>query len=121
MPLNYDFGKTEFFKTEGTLANSEPAADGLYYNRPEVEYVIWAAVFVGIPTITEKNVETFIARCELWDKVHDPFVRRFSFVTEEWVSAFDADFIRRCVGFHANVTPKTKTQFIANLTRGMNL
>lgn len=119
MALNFNFGDTEYFKTEGSICNAEPAADGMYYHVAEIEYVIWASVFVGIGHITEANVDKFIARCRIWDAVHDPFVKKH--VDGEWVSAFDEAIIRRCIGYRANVTPKTKAQFIANLTRGMGL
>lgn len=120
MALNFNFGDTEYFKTEGSICNAEPASDGMYYHVAEIEYVIWASMFVGIGHITEANVDKFIARCIIWEKVHGAFVSRVG-EDGKTESAFDADVIRRCIGYRANVSPLTKAQFIANLTRHMGL
>lgn len=115
MSLNFTFAGTEYLaqlEAEGKtlwLETEHRDGGGGSYLRPEADYVVWASALVGIGTITTKNVETFVDRCLVYEKLHGPIVKRHN--GSEWVSAFDADVIRRCVGFGSNVSPRTKADF----------
>lgn len=62
----YDFAN-ENNSTYAAYADGKPTGEIKHYTNWEVlETIIWRCMAVGIGTITDKNVETFILRSELW-------------------------------------------------------
>jgi hypothetical protein len=119
MALNFNFSNTAWYKTNGTIFHHEEDQYGQHHVLPQLDYIVWAAMFIGMPSITEKNVDVFIDRCRLMDKIAGPIVT--CVVDGKRVSAFNADVIRQCIGFRSNASTKTKTEFVKNLLKEYRL
>lgn len=108
MPLNFSFAKTEYFKREGSIWWNEGN-----YLKPELNSILWNSVLVGVPSLTEKNVDKFINRVRLWEKMHGPTVTD----PEGDDTAFDEVVAYECVGFVCNSAIYSKAKFLELLLK----
>lgn len=108
MGLSYDFTATGI------------PADDLYDDddlRGEFKSLVFLGMAIGLPGITQANVDKFIGRATLYEKIHGPLVYNVA----DRTSCFDPHVARRCIGLTLNVAPESRATFLANITRGFNL
>lgn len=90
---------------------------------PVTNALIWATIAVDLGGITEKNAAEFYARLRFTERLDGPFLIRAevdgkrpegeaAFITEEEVRAH--------VGLSANVTDKSRTQWLKRFTNDLD-
>lgn len=112
MSLNWDVTEIEGFKDliyEKVSENSKELRV-----RRLAESLIFATLFTGINSITEKNVQEFFLRIYMWEKCFGAL----RFVDGE-PKFFDLGEIVPFTGLRTNATPLTKAQFKNNLARSL--
>jgi len=98
MSLNWDATKVENFEEKFyEKCGDEQRVKG------SAEAMIFSTMFLGINTITEKNVEDFFVRMNMWERTFGN-LRTHS-------EKFSLEEIREYIGLHTNASPMTKTQF----------
>jgi len=116
MSLNWDVTNVKGFKE---LAYEDVGvvyedAGGEVRVRRAAESLIFATMFTGINTITEKNVEEFFLRIYMWEKSFGAL--RFSNGEPKF---FTLKEIVPFIGLKTNASPLTKAQFKNNLARSL--
>ena len=76
-----------------------------------VECVIWATMFVGLPTITDANAEEFAVRLAQWEHGLGCLSTRGTPITP--------DEVRRCIGLTTNASSHTRAKFHKQLAEAM--
>lgn len=101
MALNWNIKKCKNYKE---LTNNE--------NVNDTDAIIWGTMFVGIPTITEKNYKEFYARYHLMELIGDTFrnTRTDDGKLEPYYLTIEA--VKRRIGLSTNASKMTRAQFI---------
>jgi hypothetical protein len=117
MPLNFSFNNTPYIADGGHVWEDARRPEAGQELIAPAQAVVWYCYAVGINRLTADNIDRFLERCAVWDKVNGEVI---SIIDEDgkWRSAIDPSFVRQCVGFSTNVTPLTATQFTKKLLTG---
>ena len=110
----------------------EQRAAGTEFLHPATDQLIWAAMAIGMPNITEKNYLEFFARVKIyealmgkmswhnegsasfWTEMDKDFGWEWS-EGESWLSKVEV--IHANIGLYTNVSRETRAQFIARITK----
>lgn len=76
-------------------------------NRTLTDTLIWATMFVGIPTITENNAKEFYARLRLMELLNGTFVSQ-----KGKAYYLTLEDVERRVGLTTNAISLTRAQFL---------
>lgn len=109
MSLDFDFSKVQPRSLWET-------ADGTEWTW-EAQALPWAAMAIGIGSITEKNVEEFALRLRLWEKVVGAFRVRHDDAGRTEVP-FTLAELRPFIGFRTNVSTESRATFLRKLAEG---
>jgi hypothetical protein len=85
---------------------------------PVTEGIIWLTMACDIGWgVTEENVEEFIARADLWQKVCDPMLYGLNEAGDMAPRAITADEIRAHIGLRTNVSYGSRAKFLEKVWR----
>lgn len=105
MALHYDYTKCT------------PPKDS---ERPILDALIWATLFVGMNEITPKNAVRFYKRASFWEKVVNPYLQTVNDDGTTSPRPLTQDDVNRWIGLSTNATNKTDSQFLAGFKRDIN-
>lgn len=111
MALHWNVSKVDAADNEFGLINKDE--DGRGELHPVTHSMIWATMTVGIGAITEKTVEEFAARLDLWQRVNGALMRAQDEATGEWSDRpITRDEVRAHIGLECNVGWETRTKWL---------
>ena len=112
MALSYDFTNIKDYKQTVWIPTDEKDDDGepLVRMNPVTHALIFGTISVGLGSITDKNIDEFVGRFRIIEKVHGAMVTKRGedyFITDE-------EFIAH-IGLVTNVSNETRTQWARRL------
>ena len=105
MSLNYDLTHIENWQELLGNNSNEPG-----FASPNTESLIWATLLIGIPQISEKNVDEFAFRLRLYETIAQSLIQH-SGVS----SPIPFSQVKRHIGLCTNANPLTRAQYIRNV------
>lgn len=106
MSLNWDVRDIKDHETVTTDPNDEKKW------HPVTQGLVWMCMFIDMNGITEKNIDEFVARTKLYEKV---FGETMWDVENQKYVGFTREQIESHIGLRTNVSTESKTKFLNKL------
>lgn len=105
MAFSYDLTHIENWQELLSSNSNEPG-----FVIPFTEVLIWATLLIGIPQITEKNVDEFAFRLRLYETIANSLIQHSGIS-----SPIPFSQVKRHIGLATNANSLTRAQYIRNV------